>query len=60
MSDPRPDLMSVLKNAKVEAYGVVRDKHGKPRIDGPVKDLHPKIRAQLTPNELAELEQRNG
>ena len=36
-------------------FGVVRDRNGKPRIDGAPKDMHPGIIVLLTPQERAEL-----
>lgn len=42
--------------AKVTFYGLVRDKDGKPKIDGHVDDLLPEIRAMLTSEEIKQLE----
>lgn len=39
---------------KVQMFGLVRDKHGKPLVDDP-KNLHPAIKAMLTEAEKAEL-----
>jgi len=40
---------------KVQYFGLVRDKNGKPKIDGDPKQLHPAILAMLTDAEKAEL-----
>lgn len=49
---------------EVKAYALVRDKNGKPKIDGNPHDLHPSIKAALTPDEFAlavkEWEEANG
>lgn len=41
---------------KVVIYGLVRDKNGKPKIEGDPRNLHPAILAMLTPEEREELE----
>ena len=40
---------------EVKLYGLIRDKDGKPKIDGDPRNLHPAISAMLTPEERAEL-----
>lgn len=40
---------------KAQLFGLVRDKNGKPKIDGDPRELHPAIQAMLTPEERAEL-----
>lgn len=55
MLDSAPLNDTKAPEAKVVMYGLVRDKFGKPRIDGDPNDLHPAIKAMLTPEERAEL-----
>lgn len=40
---------------KVTLFGLVRDKDGKPRIDGDPKKLTDEIKAMLTPEEREKL-----
>ena len=40
---------------KVKLYGLVRDANGLPKIDGDPNELHPAIKAMLTPEEREEL-----
>lgn len=40
---------------KVKGYALVRDKNGKPKIDGDVQKLHPSILNMLTKEERKEL-----
>ena len=42
----------VLPKAEVKIYGLVRDRNGKPRIDGDPADLHPSIKAAMTDAEF--------
>lgn len=39
---------------KIEMYGLVRDKNGKPKVDNP-QNLHPEQVKMLTPEERVEL-----
>lgn len=41
---------------KVKLFGLVRDKDGKPKIEGDPKDLHPAIKAMLSEEERKEME----
>lgn len=40
---------------KIKFFGLVRDKDGKPKIDGDPKDLAPHIKELLTSDEKQEL-----
>ena len=53
----RKQLMEPKKSPKPEIkfFGLVRDKHGRPKIDGDPNDLAPEIKSMLTPSERAEL-----
>lgn len=42
----------VLPKAEVKIYGLVRDRTGKPRIDGDPADLHHSIKAAMTKAEF--------
>jgi len=42
--------------SEVKFYGLVRDKNGKPKIEGDPKKLHPAVKALLTEDERKELE----
>lgn len=46
--------MTPLPKPKIQLFGLVRDKDGKPVVDDP-KNLHPALKAMLTPAERAEL-----
>lgn len=46
---------AALPRAKVQAFGLVRDANGKPKIDGDPRDLPDQIKAMLTPQERQEL-----
>lgn len=43
------------KKPDAKLYGLIRDKDGFPKIDGNPQDLHPAIKAMLTPQERAQL-----
>ena len=47
--------MNTTQAPKIVMYGLVRDKNGKPKIDGDPRDLPEQIRAMLTPQERQEL-----
>ena len=40
---------------QVKFYGLIRDKHGKPKIEGDPNDLHPAIKEMLSDEEKQEL-----
>lgn len=48
-------IHAVSPKPKVKLYGLVRDKDGKPKIDGDPRDLPPQIKAMLTRQEKREL-----
>ena len=40
---------------QIKFYGLIRDKQGKPKLDGDPKDLHPAIKEMLSDSEKQEL-----
>jgi len=42
---------------KVEMYGLIRDKNGKPKVDGNPDDLPQQIKDMLTPDDWAYLKE---
>jgi hypothetical protein len=46
---------TTMPKAKIQAYGLVRDANGKPKIDGDAQDLPEPIKQLLTPEERQEL-----
>lgn len=44
---------ATLKNVKVKGYFIVRDKNGKPRIDGDPRKMPDGLKAGLTEQEYA-------
>lgn len=40
---------------QIKFYGLIRDKHGKPKIEGDPNDLHPAIKEMLSEDEKLEL-----
>jgi len=48
-------MQTAAPKAKVRAFVLVRDKFGKPKIDGDPKDLPDEIKAMLTASERKEL-----
>lgn len=45
---------------KVKVFGLVRDKHGRPRVDGKPEDLPDEIKSLLTPEDWAYLRGKHG
>jgi hypothetical protein len=49
MTNPTP------AKPKVKMFGLIRDKYGKPKIDGDPNDLHPELKKMLSNEEKLEL-----
>ena len=44
-------MKAAIPAPKVQMFALVRDKNGKPKIDGDPKTLHPGIISMMTPEE---------
>jgi len=53
-------MANILPRPEVRGVGIVRDKHGNPKVDGNPEDLPEAVKSALSPDDWAYLRAKHG